>query len=101
MKQHDIQGMWETIKKFNKANDKVSDNQVTVACATLGELCQLAFFPWGQNNLKHITEINAINLLNLKLHERDTRSTYQGFVESSLAQRSTPQRCESPNSLTC
>jgi hypothetical protein len=23
MKQHDIQGMWETMKKFNKANDKV------------------------------------------------------------------------------
>jgi hypothetical protein len=45
----------------------VSDNQVTVACATLGKLGQISLFPLTKNIMNTSLDINAINLLNLIL----------------------------------
>jgi hypothetical protein len=44
----------------------VSDNQVTMARATLGKLCQISLLPL-KNNKNTLSEINAINLLNFIL----------------------------------
>jgi hypothetical protein len=43
----------------------VSDNQVTVACATLEKLCQISLLPLRTEQQNTSSEINTINLLNL------------------------------------
>jgi hypothetical protein len=44
----------------------VSDNQVTVACATLEKLCQISLLPLRtEQHHNTSSEINEINLLNL------------------------------------
>jgi hypothetical protein len=45
---------------------KLSDNQVTMARATLGKLCQISLLPLKNNN-NTSSEINTINLLNFIL----------------------------------
>jgi hypothetical protein len=46
-------------------NALLSDNQVTVACATLGKLCQISLLPLTKNMINTSPDINTINLLNL------------------------------------
>jgi hypothetical protein len=43
----------------------LSDNQVTVACATLGKLCQISLLPLRTEHHRTSSDINTINLLNL------------------------------------
>jgi hypothetical protein len=47
----------------------VSDNQVTVACATLGKLCQISLLPLRTEQHNTSSEINEINLLNFIFDE--------------------------------
>jgi hypothetical protein len=59
-----------------KIDNLLSDNQVTVACATLGKLCQVSLLPLTKNITTSSSEINTINLLNLKLMSPKTHVQY-------------------------
>jgi hypothetical protein len=50
---------------INLSYELLSDNQVTVACATLGKLCQISLLPLRTEQQNTLSEINTINLLNL------------------------------------
>jgi hypothetical protein len=55
----------------------VSDNQVTVACATLEKLCQISLLPLRtEHHQKTSSEINTINLLNFILMSPKTHVQY-------------------------
>jgi hypothetical protein len=49
----------------NFCDVKLSDNQVTMARATLGKLCQISLLPLRNKIRTYRSDINTINLLNL------------------------------------
>jgi hypothetical protein len=55
---------------------KLSDNQVTVACATLGKLCQISLLPLSTEQHNTSSEIKTINLLNFILMSPKTHVQY-------------------------
>jgi hypothetical protein len=58
----------------------LSDNQVIVACATLGKLCQISLLPLTKNTSTTSLEINTINLLNLILMSPKTHIQYTTVI---------------------
>jgi hypothetical protein len=73
---HDGQGMVIRMAVNGGDKDVLSDNQVTVACATLGKLCQISLLPLRTEQHNTSSQINTINLLNFILMSPKTHVQY-------------------------